>query len=138
MKNRLFVLLISALLLSSCGKYDEGPGFSLSSKKSRIVNEWVVSKVFENDVEFTDNWNTMYPGHVFKYTAENTVIETINNTVIAKTWEFDKKKDAVIVKREYGGKTHTQINDIVRLTKKEYWYTTTIDNKTYRFELKEK
>ena len=38
-------------ILSSCSKYEEGPKFSFSTKKSRLVGEWKLVKQTENNVE---------------------------------------------------------------------------------------
>lgn len=41
-KAILFSLALATATLSSCGKYDEGPGLSFRSKKARIANTWVI------------------------------------------------------------------------------------------------
>lgn len=43
-KVKLFVCFIA--LIVSCKKYDEGPCFSLRSKKARITNEWKIEKEY--------------------------------------------------------------------------------------------
>ncbi|TNF46343.1 MAG: DUF5004 domain-containing protein [Bacteroidetes bacterium] len=43
------LLAVSAIAVASCGKYEEGPGFSLLSKKARIVGEWSLSSMTVND-----------------------------------------------------------------------------------------
>lgn len=40
MKKILMIAIASILVLGSCGKYEEGPGFSLRSKKGRLAGEW--------------------------------------------------------------------------------------------------
>ena len=42
------LLAVSAIAVASCGKYEEGPGFSLLSKKARIVGEWSLSSMTVN------------------------------------------------------------------------------------------
>lgn len=42
------LLAVSAIAVASCGKYEEGPGFSLLSKKARIVGEWSISNITVN------------------------------------------------------------------------------------------
>jgi hypothetical protein len=42
-------LLMSVLLFSSCGKYDEGPALSFITKKERISNIWRINYVEDND-----------------------------------------------------------------------------------------
>ncbi len=46
--KKLFVIALSTLIvgagtLTSCSKYAEGPSMTLSSKKSRLAGEWVLS-----------------------------------------------------------------------------------------------
>ncbi len=46
--KKLFVIALSTLIvgagtLTSCSKYAEGPSLALSSKKSRLAGEWVLS-----------------------------------------------------------------------------------------------
>jgi hypothetical protein len=42
------LLAVSAIAVSSCGKYEEGPGFSLLSKKARITGEWTLNSMTVN------------------------------------------------------------------------------------------
>ena len=44
-------LLATTTLTTSCGKYEGGPGISLLSKKSRLVNDWQMTKYTKNDVD---------------------------------------------------------------------------------------
>ena len=65
MKSRFFTLAMAAFLalsVQSCGKYEEGPGLSLRSKKARVAGTWKLSKSSTNGVddaldsdEITDN-----------------------------------------------------------------------------------
>lgn len=38
---------------SSCGKYEEGPNFTLLSKKARITNTWKFTSWTQNGIELT-------------------------------------------------------------------------------------
>ena len=51
-KNYLFlsIAVIISLAISSCGKYEDGPGFSLLSKTARITNKWELKSV-DGEVE---------------------------------------------------------------------------------------
>ena len=42
-------LSVIVLLAAGCSKFEEGPGFSLRTKKARIQNTWIVEKAFIND-----------------------------------------------------------------------------------------
>lgn len=44
----LIALLFTVVALTSCGKYDEGPAISFTTKKERISNIWKVNYVEDN------------------------------------------------------------------------------------------
>ena len=57
--KKLFVIALSTLIvgagtLTSCSKYAEGPSMALSSKKSRLAGEWVLSAKTLNGVNAID------------------------------------------------------------------------------------
>jgi uncharacterized lipoprotein YehR (DUF1307 family) len=37
----------AVVMLASCGKYEDGPGFSLRSKTSRLAGTWTLTEVFK-------------------------------------------------------------------------------------------
>ena len=41
----LSIAVIISLAISSCGKYEDGPGFSLLSKTARMTNKWELKSV---------------------------------------------------------------------------------------------
>ena len=55
------VLLTLALLggigLSSCSKYEDGPDFSLRSKKERVANTWRIDKAVNNGTDVTASFD---------------------------------------------------------------------------------
>lgn len=136
MKKIVFMFAIAGLLLSSCGKYDEGPGFTLKSKTSRLCREWEIDKVFENGIDITSIYNGMFSGHKVKYMKEFSIKETIGGTELAKAWEWGDKKETITVEWTLLGITTTQTYTILRLTSKEYWYTVTVDGKDYQYNWK--
>ena len=50
----LFSLLVIGFLFSSCYKYEEGPRFSLLSRKARLCNEWKLETYLDNGTDKTD------------------------------------------------------------------------------------
>lgn len=46
-KNYLFlsIAVIISLAITSCGKYEDGPGFSLLTKTARMTNKWELKSV---------------------------------------------------------------------------------------------
>lgn len=56
--NNIFKALmipVFVLLLTNCKKYEEGPAFSLLTKKSRVSNTWELDKYYENGVDKTND-----------------------------------------------------------------------------------
>jgi hypothetical protein len=129
MKNyfKSFVLfgILAGLLFSSCGKYDEGPNFSLRSKKSRLVNVWVIDKVIQDGEDVTEMIKESNPNYSMDIRKDNTVIitqydEDLGQMVENKgKWEFSKDKEEVEFSDDETGQISTE--EILRLTNNEFW-----------------
>jgi hypothetical protein len=48
----IMLLFLATILFSSCKKYEEGPSFSLLSKKSRLKGVWELKSIDENSTLF--------------------------------------------------------------------------------------
>jgi hypothetical protein len=129
MKNyfKSFVLfgILAGLLFSSCGKYDEGPNFSLRSKKSRLVNVWVFDKVIQDGEDVTEMIKEINPNYSIDIRKDNTFIitqydEDLGQMVEDKgKWEFSKDKEEVEFSDDETGQISTE--EILRLTNNEFW-----------------
>ena len=54
--------MLSLILLNSCGKYEEGPSISLTSKENRLARKWELTKVeYFNGATLTYSEGTVYP-----------------------------------------------------------------------------
>lgn len=118
----LIFALILALVLPSCGKYEEGPSISLRSKTSRIVNEWVVEKYYENAVDVTLAYTTFMPGLVMNIKENGEVVTTYNDqtggpVTWGSTWAFNSDKSGIVITT--GGVAVA--SDIIRLKNDELW-----------------
>jgi len=131
--RKLVFISIAVLLVSACGKYEEGPKLSLKSKEKRLCREWKIDKLIENEIDITAEHINMLTKHEIKFMDFGSVKETIGNTILAKAWEWDKKKENIIIDYTLLEKTTTIECTIRRLTSKEFWYTTTIDSKDYEY-----
>ena len=45
------------LLLTSCNKYEDGPGVSLKARKSRVANTWIIDKAYNDGDDITSKYD---------------------------------------------------------------------------------
>ena len=115
--KKFLVLAFLSVIAVSCGKYEEGPGFSLISKKNRVTNTWVLSKVEVNGQDETPQSSS----YTLKMTLKEDETLSANYTVLTipftttGTWAFNSDKSALILTDNSG----TTTNTILRLTNKE-------------------
>jgi len=133
MKNKItgYTSIVGAvgLSLTGCGKYDDGPRFSLLTKKARLVGEWEAVQMgnqimpqngygveweFEKDGDFEFKYS--YGTYSYSYAGD---------------WEFSTDKEEIEL--EIGG--YIQDWEIKRLTNKELWLEDP-SNQEWRFESK--
>jgi hypothetical protein len=122
----------AVVLLASCGKYEDGPGFSLRSKKARIQGDWTVESAVQAGVDITSDITfggtvdvTFDKDGVFKYTYDYTILGQPINGSVTGTWDFSDDKSAVVVTN---GSGNSDSSKILRLTNKELWLEETDSN----------
>ena len=95
MKKLLLALVGVAFMLGSCGKYEEGPGFSLRSKKGRVEGEWKIEKEIYNGQD-----QTLTPDDkddVWKFEKDGTFeYQDPGNSTEKGKWSFNDKKENII------------------------------------------
>ena len=111
-------ILFLSLLVSACGKYENGSKFTLLSKKARVVNSWKLEKSTLNGepTTFAGNENT----HVFKKNFDYQILGEANQNQPAEqngSWKFGDKKETIII--ELDGSSDTL--KISRLKNKSMW-----------------
>ena len=110
-KNYLFlsIAVIISLAITSCGKYEDGPGFSLLTKTARMTNKWELKSVDGQTITGGEVvWDLKKGGEATTYGGFGT--ET-------GTWEFSDDKEDLFL--EFDGDASTW--KIRRLTNKELW-----------------
>lgn len=112
-----FALSLTAAGISSCGKYEEGPGFSLMSKKARVTNTWKLTKVEWNGQDNTPSESSYSLTMTLKDDETLSATYTILNIPynVTGTWAFSSDKTNLILTDNSG----TSTNEIIRLTNKE-------------------
>lgn len=113
------ILLVLAVFLSgisftSCGKYEEGPGFSLMPKKSRLQQKWrPIESVTSGGVVTTIDSDGSYTEFVKGGTAK-TYIGSLD-LGLEGTWEFSDDKTQITTTYEIFGVATTTTSTIVKL-----------------------
>jgi len=133
MKRNIFAFTLAIALmfvLNSCGKYEEGPSFSLLTKTSRITGLWKIEKQFVNGTEVTlDEFTSNTTFDIMKDgTGKVSAVYgglTIN---VNLEWEFSSDKLNLRMRmqdfttQQYG---EWEESKILRLANKELWVAET-------------
>ncbi|MEI7594384.1 MAG: hypothetical protein WCK02_01455 [Bacteroidota bacterium] len=129
------MFMMTSVVLTSCGKYEEGPGFSVLPKKSRVVNIWkvdkIVSKVGSSTTE-TAGDGSSYTEFKKDDTFEYTLTSQAGSLTSKGKWNFDSKKENI--EMTFDGSGIKTTNKILMLKSNEMWLSSTsgaITNETH-------
>jgi len=138
---KLTALISVCLLVSlfSC-KYEDGPSFSLRSKKARVVNAWFIDRVYENGVDKTEDYKTAFVNYQFQIKKDDNFILTyrpynVGNYEQKGTWKFSDDKANFVFTPE--GTSDQNTWKIMRLKHNEFWVTANLNNKDVELHLKD-
>ena len=124
-KNYLFlsIAVIISLAITSCGKYEDGPGFSLLSKTARMTNKWELKSV---------DGETIPAGEiVLDLKKDGSMSINEDGYIIDGSWEFSSDKEDLRLSI-FGDEVDLKIR---RLTNKELWLENELeDNELAKFE----
>jgi len=124
--------IVTALNFVSCGKYEDGPNFSLRTKKARIAGEWEIVRIgnqsypdngysieleFDKDGDLKFTYN--YDGYSYSSSGE---------------WEFSGDKEELELTLD-GFITDFEI---LRLTNDELWMEDTSQGQVVEWRLEKK
>jgi len=130
------------LVLTACKKYEDGPGFSLRSKLSRMHNVWEFDEALIDDVvvELSDSMTCEF------LLLDVTLTRICDCTIPGldnydATWKFEDSKESLTVSPRDGSSRLGMflISDkwtITKLKKKELWLKYTDALNTYRIKYK--
>ncbi len=147
MKKGLLFLAAGLFMLSSCGKFEEGPGFTLRSKKARLSGEWKLKEVTMNGstsidgVPILDGTYQMIfdfkKDGKFTFSESNTDVNQTYSYTDSGTWEW--KEDSLVTKSLGDDNIEdTEALHVLRLTNSEFWIDDTdgTEKWVYKFEQK--
>jgi hypothetical protein len=138
LKNLTYITIAGAATMgiTGCGKYEDGPNFSLLSKKSRVVGDWKVKSIGP------DVLGTSYSIDMsFEKSGDLTVTSAYSyggysgNNSYAGSWNFasDKEQLSLVIDGT------VELFEIKRLTNKEMWLDddiTSLDGDIWKLEAK--
>lgn len=84
------IFIFMAPLYQGCKKYDEGPAFSLRSKKTRLIGEWEVTSYLENEKDVLNNGEKVIIGY------DNCQYTETYKGNLSYVFEFEKGEDVII------------------------------------------
>ncbi len=136
LKKISYVTVAGASILvssSGCGKYEDGPGFSLLTKKSRIVGDWEVKSLgstvlnaeYGIDMSFEKNGSMLF---TYSYSGSG-------NETYTGSWDFASDKENLVITLD----GEATVFEIKRLTNKELWLDddiTAADGEIWKLEAK--
>ena len=135
MRKVLFLVVCTIFLLNSCNKYENGPKFTLLSKKARLANSWKLVRATLNGeiLQFNSNayTNTTIIGKdgTYEILAESSQNGYTNQY---GTWEFGEDKETIIIDLEPSGFSNEYT--ISKLKDKELWLKKEVSSGTYLYE----
>ncbi|MBN2681921.1 MAG: hypothetical protein JXR58_05400 [Bacteroidales bacterium] len=115
---------VTAIIFSSCGKYEEGPGISLKSKAGRLAGTWEYEKMI---VDGTEQDISFYSDITTTLEKDGTGKMTWGSLEMELEWEFDDKKENFRARTK--NSTTGEMDEwgdwakILRLTSDEFWIT---------------
>ncbi|MDP2174761.1 MAG: hypothetical protein Q8K70_02510 [Bacteroidota bacterium] len=139
MVQKLLLLFVFIVFLSSC-TYEDGPKFSLISKKSRAVNIWELDKAYENGVDKTNDYKRFFVNYKIEIKKDDSYELSYNPLNIGKftengSWTFSDDKSKIIFTPN--GTTQNNEWKILRLKNSECWVVQRIDGKDVELRLKD-
>ncbi len=121
--KKIMLLAIPLFILVGCGKYEDGPGLSLRTKKQRVCNEWQVSSAMQNGVDKTSDFNAAFAGYLLDIRKDDTYSLSYSPFSLAQVnesgqWQFVSEKMEIRFTNTDGESEQYQI---LRLKEKEFW-----------------
>jgi hypothetical protein len=113
---KLAAAIVIALNFSSCGKYEDGPEFSLMSKKARLTGDWEVVRIGNQvpDPDYTIILEFEKDGDFdFTYSYSNGY-----NYGISGEWEWEDHREEIEVEMD----GYVIDWNIKRLSRNEFWF----------------
>lgn len=119
----LTIVATTAMIFSSCGKYDEGPGISLLTKKARITGTWEWKEQIVNNNTIPQSLDYSIEITFEKDGSGKMALLSSGFSVSTPLeWEFNDSKETLKTRQKDGDEWEEWENTkILRLTNSELW-----------------
>ena len=130
-KKALACILITISSIIACKKYPDGPGLSLASRTSRVVNTWKMENVILNGSDITSFYINSNYIETYDKNGNYSYSSTFGGG--SGKWAFENK-DSQIKRNGVSGQ-ESQDMTILRLKEKSFWYMFIDGKDNYEFHL---
>ena len=108
--KKIFVFAVAAvtvmsLSLTSCNKYEEGPGFTVRTAKARAAGDWKLTKYTVNGTDYTSTIGTITSTMDKDGTYTSTWTSGSLTDTDTGTWEFNSDKTTITFLSSTSGST---------------------------------
>jgi hypothetical protein len=130
MKTTIKIMMTFAVILlfgAGCSKYQDGPKFSLLTKKARLCGHWKIDNVTSKGNDVTEQVKTSLGDNYELDIEKDGKYKTKGNFPEEGTWELGEDKDDVYLKSTTNPGPELGCR-ILRLKSKELWLKVTYPN----------
>jgi hypothetical protein len=128
MKKSLSILAILLLALTSCSKYEDGPGISFRSVHKRITGDWCSGGIYENGQLANADYCAV---SIMMYDNGDVTLESLGDESTGQ-WELTSDKKTVEILNSGVVEERWRI---LRLTNDEFWFEVDQGADTYEYHL---
>lgn len=128
----MFMIGCSLFLITSCNKYDEGPGISFRTRTERVSNTW---KVDNYKVDGTDV-TSLVSGYTETFTKGGGYSYDWSSASGTGTWKFQRNDEEIALTGTDNQDDHTLY--ILKLEEEQFWYYYMVDGERHEFHMIEK
>lgn len=111
---------ISTTLITSCKKYEDGPAFSLRTKKARIQGDWELDSYSINGDDVTADMKLLMGANFTLDIEKDGGYKSTGTSTDEGKWKFGEDKDDVYFQSNEAG-AKEEAYRILRLKNKELW-----------------
>lgn len=114
-KTMIAILAVGSLLLGSCSKYEDGPGFTVRTAKARVSGDWKLTSYTLNGVDYTSSLPTITMTIEKDGSYSATYSSGSGSVTESGTWVFNDDKTTIA----FTASSNTDTYTITELKSKE-------------------